>query len=64
MSSEEALSLIITLDLSRETYNNNLRSSTKMHKHQLYPLYYKILIKLNFIEEEIFINEQKCEVTL
>lgn len=63
MSSEEALSLIITLDLSRETYNN-LRSSTKMHKHQLYPLYYKILIKLNFIEEEIFINEQKCEVTL
>ncbi|KAK2574777.1 hypothetical protein KPH14_012977, partial [Odynerus spinipes] len=64
MTPEEALSLIITLDLTKEAYKT-LRLSAKMHNHELYPSYHRVLeVKKQFYPEEISITDKKCEVPL
>lgn len=61
MSTEEALSIIITASLSKFQYNI-LRSNAKKHNHELYPSYTKVLAaKIDSYPEGI--TEEKCEVT-
>lgn len=63
-SPEEALALIIKLNLSRDHYLT-LRSSAKSHGHDLYPSYHKVLeAKKKLYPEGIIIEEKKCEVPL
>lgn len=63
MSTEEALSIIITASLSKFQYNI-LRSNAKNHNHELYPSYYQVLAaKIDSYPDNIIITEEKCEVT-
>lgn len=62
MSTEEALSIIITASLSKFQYNV-LRSNAKKHNHELYPSYAKVLAaKIDSYPDGIIITEEKCEV--
>lgn len=62
MSTEEALSLIITTSLSKYQYNQ-LRSNALKHNHNLYPAYNQVLAaKKNSYPDDISITEEKCEV--
>lgn len=62
MSTEEALSIIITASLSKFQYNV-LRSNAKKHNHELYPSYYQVLAAKVDSYPDIIITEEKCEVT-
>lgn len=63
MSTEEALSIIITASLSKFQYNI-LRSNAKKHNHELYPSYTQVLAaKIDSYPDGIIITEEKCEVT-
>lgn len=62
MSTDEALSLIITASLSKYQYNQ-LRSNALKHNHNLYPAYNQVLAaKKNAYPDDILITEEKCEV--
>lgn len=64
LSPEEALSLIISLNFSKHSYNV-LRSSAISHGYNLYPSYYKIMhCKEQFYPEQIIITQNNCEVII
>lgn len=63
-SVEEAVSLIVSLNLTRDQYEQ-LRKGAIDHGHDLYPPYYKVLAsKKQFYPEDITITEEKCEIPL
>lgn len=62
MSTEEALSLIISCSLLKIQYNL-LRENAKQHNCDLYPSYDRVLAaKKNTYPEEITFEEEKCKV--
>lgn len=63
-SLEEALSLIISKNMTVELYKD-LRRGAKEHGFDLYPPYHKILeLKKELYPRDIFVSETKCEVPL
>lgn len=61
---EEALALILELNLTREQYTR-LKQSADSCGHDLYPPYYKVLeAKRDFYPDGITITESNCEVPL
>ena len=64
MSPEEALSLIISLNLTKNAYVT-LRSSAISHGHNLYPSYYQVMhCKEQYYPKGISSTESMCEVPL
>lgn len=64
LSPEEALSLMLHAHLSKHKYST-LRKVAKVHGHDLYPSYHKVLeAKKNAYPKDIIITENLCEVSL
>jgi len=62
LSTDEALSLIISSSLSKSQYNL-LRKSAKHHNFDLYPSYHKIIAaKTETYPNDLTITDEKCEV--
>lgn len=64
LTPEEALSMLISLNMSKYDYNV-LRRSAVSHGHDLYPSYHKLsCLKNELYPKNILISEKVCEVPL